>query len=84
MDFYICFHMCYHKNGCNRDFPGGSVIKNLPANRGDTSSAPGRWRSHMLQGNQVSVPQLLKPTRLEPVLLKGGHQGERPEQGNKE
>ena len=42
MDFYICFHMCYHKNGCNRDFPGGSVIKNLPANRGDTSSAPGR------------------------------------------
>ena len=34
--------MCYHKNCCNQDFSGGSVIKNLPANRGDTGSIPGR------------------------------------------
>ena len=29
------------------DFPGGLVIKNLPANAGDTGSIPGPGRSHM-------------------------------------
>ena len=29
-------------------FPGGSVIKNLPASAGDTGSIPGLGRSHML------------------------------------
>ena len=28
-------------------FPGGSVVKNLLANAGDTSSIPGPGRSHM-------------------------------------
>jgi len=32
-------------------FPGGSVVKNLPANAGDTSSTPGLGRSHMPWGN---------------------------------
>ena len=32
-------------------FPGGSVVKNLPANAGDTSSSPGPGRSHMLWSN---------------------------------
>ena len=27
-----------------RDFPGGSVVKNLPANAGDTGSIPGSGR----------------------------------------
>ena len=27
-------------------FPGGSVVKNLPANAGDTGSIPGLGRSH--------------------------------------
>ena len=27
-------------------FPGGSVVKNLPANAGDTASIPGWVRSH--------------------------------------
>ena len=27
------------------DFPGGSVVKNLPANVGDTGSIPGSGRS---------------------------------------
>ena len=49
--FIFVSNMCYHKNCFNWDFPGGSVIKNLPANRGDTSSILGQWRSHMLQGN---------------------------------
>ena len=31
------------------DFPGGAVVKNLPANAGDTGSSPGPGRSHMLQ-----------------------------------
>ena len=31
----------------NMDFPGGLVIKNLPANAGDTGSIPGPGRFHM-------------------------------------
>ena len=30
-----------------RDFPGGAVVKNPPANAGDTGSIPGPGRSHM-------------------------------------
>ena len=33
------------------DFPGGSVVKNLPANAGDTGSIPGPGRSHMPRSN---------------------------------
>ena len=29
------------------DFPGGAVVKNPPANAGDTGSIPGRGRSYM-------------------------------------
>ena len=32
-------------------FPGGAVVKNLPAKAGDTGSSPGLERSHMLQSN---------------------------------
>ena len=31
----------------NGGFPGGAVVKNLPANAGDTGSSPGLGRSHM-------------------------------------
>ena len=41
------------------DFPGGAVVKNLPANAGDTGSSPGPGRSHMPQSNQACAPQLL-------------------------
>ena len=34
-----------------RDFPGGAVVKNPPANAGDTGSSPGPGRSHMLRSN---------------------------------
>ena len=34
-------------NLITRDFPGGTVVKNLPANAGDTGSSPGPGRSHM-------------------------------------
>ena len=33
------------------DFPGGVVVKNPPANAGDTGSIPGPGRSHMLWSN---------------------------------
>ena len=32
-------------------FPGGTVVKNPPANAGDTGSSPGLGRSHMRQSN---------------------------------
>ena len=32
-----------------KDFPGGAVVKNPPANAGDTGSSPGPERSHMPQ-----------------------------------
>ena len=34
-----------------RDFPGGAVVENLPANAGDTGSIPG-------QGTRSCMPQL--------------------------
>ena len=42
-----------------QDFSGGPVVKNLPANAGDTGSIPGLGKYHMLQGNIARVPQLL-------------------------
>jgi len=35
----------------NWGFPGGSVVKNLPASAGDTDSIPDLGRSHMPQSN---------------------------------
>ena len=32
-------------------FPGGAVVKNPPANAGDTGSIPGPGRSHMPRSN---------------------------------
>ena len=34
-----------------RDFPGGAVVKNPPANAGDTGSSSGLGRSHMPRSN---------------------------------
>ena len=39
-------------------FPGGSVVRNPPANAGDASSIPGPGRSHMPWSNQAGAPQL--------------------------
>ena len=33
------------------DLSGGPVVKNLPANEGDTGWIPGPGRSHMLRGS---------------------------------
>ena len=39
---------CKRHNG---DFPGGPVVKNLPAHAGDVSSIPSPERSHTPQSN---------------------------------
>ena len=41
----------------SRDFPGGPVVKNPPANAVDTGSIPGLRRFHMPQSNKTHVPQ---------------------------
>ena len=53
-------------------FPGGSVVKNLPASAGDMGLIPDPGRSHMLQSNKACAPQLLGLCRSaqEPQLLK--------------
>ena len=45
------------KNYC-LDVPGGSVVKKLPANAGDTGLISDPGRSHMLPCNQGHAPQL--------------------------
>ena len=47
------------KENMFRGFPGGAVVKNLPANAGDTGSSPGLGRSHMPRSNWAREPQLL-------------------------
>ena len=39
------------KKSSLRGFPGGAVVKTLPANAGDTGSSPGRGGSHMPRSN---------------------------------
>ena len=43
----------------SRGFPGGTVVKNLPANAGDTGSSPGLGGSHMPRSGWAREPQLL-------------------------
>ena len=67
------------------------MVKNSPANAGDTGLSPGPGRSHMPRSNKAGAPQLLslrsrarepqllKPRRLEPVLHnKRSHRSEKP------
>ena len=47
------------KKSKKRDLPGGPVVKNPPANAGDTGSTPGPGRSHMPRIIEARVPQQL-------------------------
>ena len=40
-------------------FPGGAVVESLPANAGDTGSSPGLGGSHMPRSGWAREPQLL-------------------------
>ena len=42
-----------------RDFPGGAVVKNPPANARNMGSIPGPGRAHMPQSNWARLPWLL-------------------------
>ena len=67
------------------DFPGGPVIKNLPANAGNAVSTPGAGRFYMPCGNEACVPQLLNPHTLELVFHnKRKHLNERSAHHSKE
>ena len=41
----------YYKDVHPWDFPGGAVVKNLPADAGDTGLNPGPGRCHMPRSN---------------------------------
>ena len=43
--------MASDENSNMQGFPGGAVVKNPPANAGDTVSSPGLGRSHMPWSN---------------------------------
>ena len=45
------FKMVHIKKKKSYDFPGGSVVKNLLANAGDTNLIPDPGRSHMPRGS---------------------------------
>ena len=50
-----------YSNVIVHDFPGGPVVKSLPANAGDLGSIRVLGRSHMLQSNLAQAPRLLSP-----------------------
>ena len=58
------------------DFPGGPLVKNLPAHAGDTGSIPGLGRFHTPQRNKVSARQPVNPI-LKHVLHKRNHRNEK-------
>ena len=59
-----------------RGFLCGSVVKNPPANAGDTGSIPALGRSRM-PWTKAHEPQPLKPAHLEPVLHTRSHGNEK-------
>ena len=84
-------HANASKKKTRKYFPGGPVVKSLPANSGDTSSILGLGRFHMPWGNSACAPQLLslhsrahEPQllslhALDPVLCnKRSHSNEKP------
>ena len=48
-------------NNWTRDFPSNPVVKNPPANAGDTVLTPDLGRSPVLRGNWAGARQLLSP-----------------------
>jgi len=50
------------------DFPGDTVDKNPPADRGDMGVIFGPERFHMLWSDHACTPQLLSLCALEPVI----------------
>ena len=55
------------------DVPRGSVVKNLPANAGDTDSIPGPGRSCMPQSHQAPTALLSLCSRAQELQLLSPH-----------
>ena len=74
LGFYMPHHMAQKlkKKKKLQVFPGGSRVKNQPANAGDMGSIPGLRRWHRPRSHEAHVPQLLSPCSRawEPQLLK--------------
>ena len=59
------------------------MVKNPPANSGDTGSIPGPGRFHRPHGNLARAPQHLNPSAVEPMLCnKRSHGSEKPRYHN--
>ena len=66
-----CCKQCWRRNSLRwtkeiSGFPGGSVVKNLPANAGDAGSIPRLGRSPG-EGNGYPIPRREKPGMLQPM-----------------
>ena len=48
---FVCARMLISNISPFRDFSGGAVVKNPPANAGDTGLIPGPGRSYILWSN---------------------------------
>ena len=75
------WHVIGYQNSSNwrwQDFPSGPVVKNPPANAGDTGPVPhlGRW--HTPPGNWAPEPQLLKRVPQSPCSAPEKHHSEKP------
>ena len=57
-----------YQEGHLRDFLGGSVVKNLPANADDKGSVPGPGRPLMPQRSEARCTTTTAACSLEPVL----------------
>ena len=57
-DVHLSIKINYKKK--TKDFPGGPLVKNLPANVGDIHLTSGPGRFHILRSNETCVPQLLR------------------------
>ena len=61
---------CNNKvNSIRRGFPGGSEVKNSPANAGDTGLIPGPIRSLMSQSNGRDRPEGQGLAQVAPNLM---------------
>ena len=57
----------------SRGLPGGSLVKNPPANAGDTGSIPDLGRSHMPRSNKARLSQLNLCSRAQELHLRSPH-----------
>ena len=82
--FNLEYECIYFKRQCE-GFPGGSVVKNLPASAGDVGSIPDSGRSHMSWSKKAYVSQLLSLcSRAQEVKLPSPHAATREQPSSNE